>query len=266
MDSNIKKQHETLRFDIMPEFDISQPSKQFLSNTVLSYVGILVSIVISVLQIDVITVGRGVGLAVVLLLVVSLMQYYNTYRPRLQYRDKQLSTFLEDYLSTVESEVESCAADDVSVRCNVMRPKSKHLVGDDRLTVSFVTDTDEYRSDELQLRFSPGQGCAGTVYRQGKQHLAVREKRGEWSDGFETTPRQDNATSHLRVIVGTPIYRPSDDPTEATPVAVLIADSESPVEDVFDLDEDESIADVSLKQTQVCELLTDYSDRIGILL
>lgn len=147
-----------------------------------------------------------------------------------------------------------------------MRPASDSLLGDDHLTISFVTDPDEYRSDELQLQFSPGQGCVGTVYRRGRQHLAVREKQGEWPDGFETTPRQDNATSHLHVIVGTPIYRPTDDPTEATPVAVLIADSESRVVDVFDLDKDESTADVSLKQTAVCERLADYSDKIGILL
>lgn len=250
----------------MWQLDLSQPTKQFLSNTALSYVGVFASIVISVFRVDVITVNRGAGLALVLLLVIGLAQYYNTYRPLLQYRDKQLSTFLEDYLSTVESEIEACAADEVSVRCNVMRPIPDGPLSDDRLTVSFVSEEDDYRPDELRLLFSPGQGCVGTVYRQGKQHLAVREERGEWPDGFETTPRQDNATSHLRVIVGTPIYRPNDDPTDATPVAVLIADSQSPVTDVFDLDEDESIADVSLKQTRVCERLADYSDRIGILL
>jgi hypothetical protein len=250
----------------MRDINISQATKQFLSNTALSYIGVLVSVIISIFQVEIIDVIHGTVLAIVLLLVIGVTQYYNTYRPLLQYRDKQLSTFLENYLSTVESEIEACAADSVSIRCNVMRPTSDSLLDDDYLTISFVTDADQYRSDELQLQFSSGQGCVGTVYSQGKQHLAVREERGEWPDGFETTARQDNATSHLDVIIGTPIYRSNDDPTEATPIAVLIADSESQVADVFDLDDNEPINDLSLKQTQVCEQLADYSDRIGILL
>lgn len=95
----------------MRRLDLSQPIKQFLSNTVLSYVGVLASVVVSVFRADAITAARGVGLAAVLLLVIGITQYYNTYRPLLRYRDKQLSTFLEDYLSTVESEIEVCAAD-----------------------------------------------------------------------------------------------------------------------------------------------------------
>lgn len=173
--------------EMLPE-SVRQSTKKFLANVVVNFTGVLIGILGFV--------GIGwvaAGLATVSLGVVLGTQYYLTYRPPVQKRDQQLSTFFDDYLGKAGEEIESVAGDDIEVRCNVMRPTAGGVVGDDRLEISFTADRDEYRPDELELEFKPGQGCAGAVYRQGKQQIAVRERRGEWPDGFETTPRQDNA-------------------------------------------------------------------------
>lgn len=245
---------------MLPE-SVRQSTKKFLANVVVNFTGVLIGILGFV--------GIGwvaAGLATVSLGVVLGTQYYLTYRPPVQKRDQQLSTFFDDYLGKAGEEIESVAGDDIEVRCNVMRPTAGGVVGDDRLEISFTADRDEYRPDELELEFKPGQGCAGAVYRQGKQQIAVRERRGEWPDGFETTPRQDNATDHLQVIIGTPVYRPNDDPAEANPAAVFVIDSESEVTDVLDIPEERATSEIEIKNTRVCNLATEYSEKVGILL
>lgn len=206
-----------------------------------------------------------VGASLVGLVVVGTAEYKLTYEPLLQYRDRQLNTFLDDYLATVESDIESVAGDGVEVRANVMRPQSDGFLDDPELVVSFTSEEDDYRDGELDLQFECGQGCAGVVYESGEQMFAVRhEATGEWPDAFRTTGKQDAVTEHLEVIVGTPIYRPQDEIGD--PAGVLIVDTESPIENLLDSDDSTVIEDPKLKTTEVAEELTDISENIGILL
>ena len=239
---------------------------RFVSSVSTTYVGVLATFLIAFLTTEVVGLWLFAGGSVAGLLVVGIAEYKLTYEPLLQYRDRQLNTFLDDYLATVESDIESLASDGVEVRANVMRPQSDGFFDDAELIVSFTNEDSDYRDGELELRFDCGQGCAGATYESGQQMFAVRhEATGEWPDAFRTTEVQDAVTEHLEVIVATPIYRPQDE-IDDDPAGVLVVDTESTIDDLLDISDSEDIEDLDLKTVKMSEELTDISENIGILL
>lgn len=61
-------------------------------------------------------------LAIVLALVA---EYYVTYKPILNFRDRELSTFFEHYLSLAENHLESFISEEATLRTNIMLLESK---------------------------------------------------------------------------------------------------------------------------------------------
>lgn len=245
---------------------VSGKGKQFFSSVTTTYLGVASTITVAMLTSSRVNYQIGALLLVVALLPVLCAEYYISYRPSVKTRDKQLSTFFEDYLETVEHDVEQLADDGTTVRANIMRPTSSIPIGSRALSIAFTHDEDQYRDGELDLEFDSGQGCVGKTFSTGQQNIAIWTDVEGWSDGYGTTDVQNRVTSHLSVVVGTPVYRPGDDAVEDDPVAVLIVDSEDSVEDLFGLDESQELENVDLKQSELATLLTNYSRNVGILL
>lgn len=228
-------------------------------------------------------VGSGVPLVMVLpilgttFVLAVVAQYLLTYEPLVATRERELSTFLTEYLSMAERQLEAVAADEASLRASVVRLESDGAVeilgreflrtfGDESLRVAYVADEADYRSGELDLAFDVGQGCCGRVVAENDQFVSVSPSHtAGWDSAWGTTPLQDRATRHLNVIVGTPIYRPSDDRKEH-PVGVFVVDSEDDLRDLFDVDEGTALPDVDFKDTALAREAIQHAKNIGILL
>lgn len=205
------------------------------------------------------------GIGVISIIVVSGVEYVLTYSPAVSYRDRQLSTFFSRYLELVEDDIEYAADGDVEVRANIMRLSSDGLIDDQKYRIAFYANEQEYDGEEFQLEFDIGQGCVGRVHQSGDQEFAIspRHEHG-WEDGWGTSDRQDRVTEDLDTIIGTPVFNP--DTERETPAAVLIIDSEHPMEDFVSLGDSETLADVEFKDTEFAERATDHASDVGILL
>jgi len=209
--------------------------------------------------------GAAVGIVLSIPLV-GVAEYYITYKPLLSYKDRQLSTFFSDFLRMIERDVEWAAHGDVNVRANIMRPASSGWSDDPTFTVTFYTEESEYRGDELELEFEIGQGCVGNAYQDNDQKVAISADHVDtWSPGWNTTSTQDRATEHLNTIIGTPIYRPTDEEKDS-PVAILIVDSEDHFREFVDLNEGQDLSDIEFKQTEVAKISATHASNCGILL
>ncbi|MEZ3116800.1 hypothetical protein RYH80_12855 [Halobaculum sp. MBLA0147] len=207
----------------------------------------------------------AVVFAVVSLVVAIPVEYVLTYSPAVSYRDKQLSTFFSRYLKLVEADIESVAHGDVDVRANIMRLSSDGLRDSPSYKVAFYAREADYADEEFELEFDIGQGCVGKVHEARDQKFAISPHHHEaWGEGWSTSDRHDRVTEDLNTIIGTPVFDPEKSGKE--PIAVLIIDSEDPIEDFVSLGEDQTLEDVSFKGTDVADRATDHASDVGILL
>lgn len=207
----------------------------------------------------------AVGVGVGSIIVVAGVEYVLTYSPAVSYRDRQLSTFFSRYLELVEDDIECVADGDVEVRANIMRRSSEGFRDDQTYKIAFYADEQEYDNEEFQLEFDTGQGCVGQVHESGDQEFAISPPHEHaWEDGWGTSDRQDRVTDDLNTIIGTPVFDP--DTEREIPAAVLMIDSEYPMEEFVPLGDDETLADIEFKDTAVAERATDHASDVGILL
>lgn len=240
-------------------------TKRFTASVLTTFVGIFAALVLAV-RTSTVTVPFAVGVGMALLLATGVAEHVLTYSPLLQYRDRQLSTFFEDYLRLIENDVETIASGDIDVRANVMRPSSDGFRDDPTLNIAYYNDESDYDSEEFRLEFGIGQGCVGQAYETGNQTFAISPDHvRSWDDAWNTTPRQDRVTEQLNTIIGTPIYRPDDEQQE-DPVAVLILDSEQHLDEFIALDSDQELADVDFKETEIGRRAIEHARNVGILL
>lgn len=244
---------------------VEPQTKRFFASVLTTYLSILFALYIAVVTAD-LSNQFALVLGVAALVVAVVAEYYLTYGPLMQYRERQLSTFFDDFLGLVEQDVERQADGDVEVRANIMRPTSDGLFDDPTYSIAYWHDDRDYTAAEFDLEFEIGQGCVGQTHEKGQQMFAISPDHADsWDESWNTTNVQDEVAGHLDTIIGTPIYRPSD--TEQNdPVAVLIVDSEQDFEEFVALDADETLADITFKQTAVAERAIDHARNVGVLL
>lgn len=244
---------------------VAPQTKRFIASTATTYLAILVAIFIAYITttLDLIP---TVVLAVIALIVAGVAEYFLTYGPLIKYHDKQLSTFFEDYLQLIEQDIEEVANGDVEVRANIMRPTSDGFLDDPTYSIAYWNDSSDYSGAEFELEFDIGQGCVGKTHEDQQQTFCISPSyMKSWDGSWETTNVQEEVAGHLNTIIGTPIYRPSDD-KQTKPVAVLIIDSENEFGEFVNLDPDETLDNIEFKQTRVAERAVDHARNAGILL
>lgn len=227
--------------------------------------------------------GSNIPLNIVLpvligaIILAIIAEYYVTYKPIVSMRRRELTTFFKQYLDLAEKQLNSIISDDVDVRANIMLLKSRgqveifgkeflRFLGDKYIQVEYVSDEDVYTTSELNLEFDVGQGCCGRVIEQNDQFISISPRHTHaWDSSWGTTEHQDEATRHLNLIIGTPIYRPNDK-NKDHPIGVFIVDSEDDIRDVFDIAEDTELAEVDFKETEIANRAIEHARNVGILL
>lgn len=255
---------------------LSRPTRKFLFSLLPEVAGFAVAAVFAYT-------GSNISLSTILIvltvaiLAATVAEYYVTYKPIIDFRERELSTFFKRYLSLVENQFESMIADDADIRANIMLRKSKGAIsvrgkefvrtfGDDFIRVEYVADEDDYDQEELDLEFEIGQGCCGRVLDENDQFISVSPAHTHaWDSSWGTTEQQDRVTHHLNIIIGTPIYRPSDE-NKDRPIGVFIVDSENDLRELFKLDTNVELADVNFKQTDLAREAIRHARNVGILL
>lgn len=207
-----------------------------------------------------------VGTVLLAIIFALIAEYYLTFKPIIAFRGKQISTFMREYLSMVENDLSSSLPSDVSARANVMLEKSGGIFGSDYLSIDYVSDEGLYDDEEIDLPWDIGQGCCGGVIHQNQQLVAVSPGYTDtWDAAWGTTDRQNRVTGHLNTIIGTPIYRPSDE-EKRHPIGVFVIDSEESVAEVFDVDPDTDIAEIDFRDTELANEAIRHAKNIGVLL
>lgn len=245
--------------------DINPRTKRFFASVLTTYLGILVALYLAVIS-NSLSNQFAVVVGLVALVAAVIAEYRLTYGPLIQYRERQLSTFFDDFLGLVEQDIEYKANGDVEVRANIMRPTSDGFFDSPTYSIAYWHDDNDYSSAEFDLEFEIGQGCVGQSHENGQQMFAISpEHRDSWDESWNTTNVQEEIAGHLNTIIGTPVYRPSDEEQEE-PVAVLIIDSEQDFERFVNLDPGETLADIEFKETPVAKRAVDHARNVGILL
>lgn len=189
------------------------------------------------------------------------------YAPAVKLREQQLSTFLREYLSLVEDDIEAHADGEVSVRANVMRPTSESsgILSDPKYEIKYYNQKDQYDPEEFDLGFVPGQGCVGHVHESKDQKFALSaDLISGWEDGWSTTRRQDRVTEDLETVVGTPIFDPDSDAENLK--GTLMIDSEQSIRELVGVADGQDISEVSFEETEIAQRATTHASAIGILL
>lgn len=210
------------------------------------------------------------GVAVLAFLAIIIAQYYWTFKPVLDFRDRQLSTFFAEYLKMAEDSIVDDFANDSDIRAYIMLVRNKKrwkLWKDTRvITIDHVADESDFQATELSAEYDVGQFCPGRVIEQNQPNVAISpEHESTWDEGWGTTDQQDEATGHLNVMVGAPIYRPSDD-DKVHPIGVFIVDSEVDIRTLLDLSEDESLQELDVSDTGLVATTIEHAKNVGILL
>jgi hypothetical protein len=213
----------------------------------------------------------GLPLMIVILtitLCISFIEkYFTIYSPTVKLREQQLSTFLREYLSLVEDDIEAHANGEVSVRANVMQPtpESSGICSEPKYAIAYYSEENQYDPEEFDLGFDRGRGCVGHVYNSKDQKFALSgELVSSWEDGWSTTKRQDRVTEHLDTVVGTPIFDPDSDAEKVS--GALMIDSEQSIRELLGVSEDRDISEVSFEETEIAQRATTHASAIGILL
>jgi len=191
-------------------------------------------------------------------------KYWLVYAKSVSFRGRKLTSFLNHHLELVVCEYQNRHADDCDVRANAMLPQRRRTISHDGgLSITVETDTflqiayctAEYEEIELNREWDLGQGWCGKAYQENVQYEARQSASDAgWSQPWQTTPEQDKATEHIRSVLSTPIYDPSDE-NEDDPIGVLNIESESPITETGL--HDEAIQD---------EIAQRYAAEIGTLL
>lgn len=238
--------------------------------TILSTVSQALSVAVALLLSSVSN-SIGTPLAVTILLIVLIIsfveKYSIIYSPTVRLREQQLSTFLREYLSLVEDDIEAHADGEVSVRANVMQPtpESSGIYSEPKYAIAYYSEKDQYDPEEFDLEFDLSQGCVGHVYESKDQEFALSgDLVSGWEDGWSTTKRQDRVTENLETIVGTPIFDPDSEAEKVS--GALMIDSEQSIRELLGVPEDRDISEVSLEETEIAQRATTHASAIGILL
>lgn len=191
-------------------------------------------------------------------------KYKLVYSHTVSFRNRRLTSFLNHHLELLTSDYQDRYADNCDIRASVMIPQQRRTISHKGgLDFEFETEeflqiayhTSDYEEIELNREWNFGQGWCGKAYEQNVQYEAKRSvSDGGWSQPWETTPEQDKATEHLRSVLSTPVYKPTDD-QEENPIAILNLESESPITETGLHDED--------VQDEVAE---QYAAEVGTLL
>lgn len=208
--------------------------------------------------------------ALVLLIGVFLAEYVLTFKPILNFRNRQLSTFLKRYLAMAEDSLNAETPDEVTLRTSIFllrnRKRWKFWRDNRILSVDHVSDEADYTESELELEYEVGQGCPGRVIDRNKPFVAISPKHEtSWDSGWGTTDFQDETTEHLNVMIGAPIYRPSDE-EKTKPIGVFLVDSEDNLPAILNLEDEESLDEIEKLDTGIVRTAIDHARKVGILL
>lgn len=206
----------------------------------------------------------AVGLFGLALVLSAVVNYWLVYSHAVSFRNRRLTSFLNHHLELLVNDYEERYADNCSIRANVIIPQQRRTISHKGgLNVEFETEeflqiaysTDDYQPIELNREWSLDQGWCGKAYAENVQYEAKQSASdGGWSQPWGTTPEQDKATEHLRSVLSTPVYKPSDE-AEENPIAILNLESES------------SITETGLHGEEVQDEVAErYAAEIGTLL
>jgi hypothetical protein len=147
-----------------------------------------------------------------------------------------------------------------------MRPTGGGIRKDPTFSIAYYNNPDTYKKGEMELDFDLNQGVVGSTYQTGTESIAISKNQiSGWEDGWNTSETQDKVTNHLNTIVGTPIYKPSQNEEDSKPAAVLIIDSEDSLDSFIDNTTGQSL-DEAFKDSELSDELWTHATNIGIIL
>lgn len=208
--------------------------------------------------------------AILFILIVAIAEYSLTFKPVVDFRDRQLSTFFKQYLNMAEDTIRNVTPDNTPVRASVMllkkRRRWKFGAHNKYLSIDYQSEKSSYNETELEVEYEIGQGCPGRAIEKNAPQVQVSpDHEKSWDSGWGLTDHQDEVTEHLNIMIGAPIYRPSDE-EKTNPIGVFVIDSEADIRELIDLDDSQSLQDVDFIETKLAQEAIRHGRNIGILL
>lgn len=205
---------------------------RLLAQTVLYYVTLGVALIglASSYSLRIVAGVGGIGAAV--LLVANIVLVYQPYASALEVEREAANALLSNIAKNYALRF---AEADTPIRANLMKPDTRRKVGFDegyikKTGVTPEAHSGDYNSDELNLLWEKGQGCAGIAYEQDQIEWATREPQdSEWEEYKRMTPEQLNITDDTNSILCIPVYGPDHEDSDPLPTSILCLDSPAPV-------------------------------------
>ena len=227
------------------------PLLKLVANALVTLIPFTASLIISALG------GGLIGSGIAFLIVsagVFFAYYIKAYVPATDRKERQLTTFFEQYLDLLVEDFKHEHPGQYNLRMNIMRPKGSWWRRvDDHLSIDYCVRG--YTSIEQELQFTFGQACCGVAMAENEAKWVDKNRdpgRG-WAESWQMNNKQEEATEDVQTILSTPIYRPEDENQER-PIAILNIDSEEPS------------SATGFDQEEVQDTAARYARGIGILL
>lgn len=205
---------------------------RLLAQTALHFVALGVALLGLASSYPLRTVGFVGGVGAVILIIANVVLVYRPTTSALEVERETanalLSTIARNYALRF-------AEPDTPIRANLMKPDTRRAFGFDEGYISKKGVTPEahsgdYTSDELNLLWENGQGCAGIAYEQDQIEWATREPQvSEWEEYKRMTPDQLNITKDTNSVLCIPVYGPKHKDSDPHPTSILCLDSPAPV-------------------------------------